>query len=377
MDNQQAVQSDIGTYSEVETPALLLDSEIMMCNLEEMASFSQEYGVDLRPHTKTHKCPELALKQIELGATGIAVAKLSEAQVMAHGGISDIQIANEVVAPEKILKLANLLEMCRITVAVDNRSNVDMISGIMKEQGQEMDVLLDIDVGLHRCGIPWEHTEQIIRFANYVDKKQGIRLKGIMTHAGQVYGCRNVQEVEMIGRFEGETMSGLARVIRKSGLDCGTISVGSTPTAMHSGKVDGVTEIRPGNYIFHDAIQVSLGVKDYSSCALSVLATVISTPSRNRVILDSGSKSLGTEKGAHGNRSIQGFGYMMNKKGVIKRLSEEHGFIGRIPSGESYWIGEKVRIIPNHACFVVNLYDRIFSFKENKYYQIEARGCNR
>lgn len=361
--------------SEIETPSLIVNTNILQKNIENMANFTKNQNINLRPHTKTHKCPEIAKMQIRDGAIGIAVAKVSEAEVMAKAGIKDIQIANEVVAPKKIMKLISLLEKCKITIAVDNKKNVDMISKLMKENNFSIEVLVDIDVGLHRCGISYRNPEKIVSFIKFINSLPCVNFKGIMTHAGQVYKSKNINEVKEIGLFEGRKMVQLANYIRKRGFECETVSVGSTPTARIAGTVEVVTEIRPGNYIFNDYIQVSMGVAKISDCALRVLSSIISKPTKNRVIIDAGSKSLGVEKGK-GNL-IKGYGHIINKKARIKKLSEEHGIIGNIQKGVNFKLGEKIQIIPNHACFTVNLYDKIVSYVDGKEFEIEARGCNK
>lgn len=362
--------------SKIDTPALIVDSEIMQKNIESMAKFAKQQKINLRPHTKTHKCPELAKRQLQYGAVGIAVAKVSEAEVMAKAGINDIQIANEVVGETKIKRLLKVMESAKMTIAVDNYANVEMLSELMQKNHTSVDVLIDINVGLNRCGFWYGDYQQIFNFAECLESRPGINLKGIMCHAGQAYKCNNIEEVEKIGLFEGRKMDDLARYLRIKGVKCETVSVGSTPTARFAGTVEGVTEIRPGNYIFYDNIQASMGVVNYSRCALKVLSSVISVPADDRVIIDAGSKTLALDTGAHGSKSIEEFGYLLGRKAKITHLSEEHGFIEKIGEGEKFKLDEKILIIPNHACTAVNLSDKIVSPREGKEYQIEARGCN-
>jgi len=361
---------------EIDTPSLIVNPDVLQRNIMDMRDFAQKFDVNLRPHVKTHKCPALAKRQIKSGAVGIAVAKVSEAEAMAKDGIKDIQIANEVVAPKKIMRLISLQEKCDLIIAVDNRKNIETISKLMKENKTSIDVLADIDIGLHRCGISYKNPGTIVRFVKFLNSKPGINFKGIMTHAGQAYKCKNIKQVKEIGLFEGKKMVELANLIRKeTRVECETVSVGSTPTAKFAGRVRGVTELRPGNYIFNDYIQVALGVANISNCALRILSSVISTPTRNRVIIDAGSKSLGLDKGAHGNEKIKGYGYIVNKRAMIKRLSEEHGFIGNIQRSEDFSLGERIQIVPNHACYVVNLHDKIIG-TDGEEFAIKARGCS-
>ena len=201
----------------LDTPSLIVDGRILERNLDFMADVARKNNVSLRPHIKTHKCPELARRQLEKGATGIAVAKVTEAQVMAAAGLRDIQIANEVVAPSKLRKLIQLLETTRMTIIVDNRQNVDLISRMMAEAGKEIEVLIDINVGLNRTGLSQANPRKILNFASYLNKKRGINFEGIMTHAGQVYHCTTIKEVEKVGLFEGRRMVELAGFLKKGG----------------------------------------------------------------------------------------------------------------------------------------------------------------
>jgi D-serine deaminase-like pyridoxal phosphate-dependent protein len=295
---------------------------------------------------------------------------------MASAGMRNIQIANEVVDPNKIMRLVALSEKCKITIAVDNRENVELISRVMREHDASMDVLIDIDVGLHRCGLSISQPNRIARFAKFLDSQSGIEFKGIMTHAGQVYRATTAREVKEIGLFEGKKMVELANLLkREAKVRCETVSVGSTPTARYAGSVRGVTEIRPGNYVFNDNIQVSMGTANVADCALRVLSSVVSIPTKSRVIVDAGSKSLGTERVPWRRNSLRGYGQILNKKALIRRLSDEHGFIGDIQKGERFALGERILIIPNHACFTVNLYDKIIG-TDGREFEIAARGCN-
>lgn len=371
------------SISDLETPVLILDTGIMHRNLDRMARIARENGVDLRPHVKTHKCPDLAREQLRSGAIGIAVAKLSEAEVMVRSGIENIQIANEIVDPRKIERLALLAKEAeedtkpQVTIAADNPDNVDHLSSVMSRHGASLNVLVDIDIGYHRTGLPWKKPDMIARFVRHIRSAPGLHFLGIMTHAGQVYSSTNIHDVEEIGIHEGTSMAGLARQLANRGLECECVSVGSTSTAPFAAQVEGITEIRPGNYIFNDAIQMSLGVARVEDCALRILATVTSTPSKEWIIIDAGSKSLGPETGFAGNRNLTGHGHILGKDAVIDKLTEEHGFIGGIGTGETFELGEVIEIIPNHACFCVNLHDRMIGKQDGKEYRIEARGCVR
>ena len=344
------------TLETIETPALVIDDATLERNLHRMQGLVDRYSVNLRPHVKTHKIPEIAHRQLDAGAIGIAVAKVAEAEVMADAGITDIQIANQVVGSSKIERLMKLNEMHRVTCAVDSVKLVRRLSSAADETAQSLRILIEIDSGLHRCGL--QDYDDVKTVADEILKSDRLELEGIMTHAGHAYGANSVEEVERIGRAEGELMVSMAERLRSDGHQVAVVSVGSTPTAPYAVQVSGVTELRAGNYVFNDMIQVSGGSASLDDCALSVVATVISVPSHTRAVIDAGSKALGLDKGAHGRGGVTGHGFILNKRGVISRLSEEHGVLEH--EGESFEIGERLRIIPNHACAVVNLFDHVW-----------------
>lgn len=342
--------------STIETPALVIDDARLERNIRRMQHLAQQYGVALRPHVKTHKIPELAKRQLDAGAVGIAVAKIGEAEVMAAAGIHDIQIANQVVSESKIERLMALNRSVRVTCAVDSADNARALSDAARRHDLTLSVLIEIDSGLHRCGL--ESIHDILALAELVENLEGLQLEGIMTHAGHAYGAESIEEVAEIGRSEGELMVSIAERLRAGGHTVTTVSVGSTPTAPYAVRIPGVTELRVGNYVFNDMIQVSGGSAALDDCALSVFATVISTPSPTRAVIDAGSKALGLDMGAHGRGAVTGHGCLLGKHGVISRLSEEHGVIEH--DGETFTVGERLRIVPNHACAVVNLYDFVW-----------------
>jgi len=362
-------------FSEIESPALLIEEAVLERNLIRMQSLADRYQVRLRPHIKTHKMPSLAKRQISVGARGIAVAKLSEAELMATHGLTDIQIANQIVGPLKIARLRDLARKVRLSCAVDSPSQVRELSAAFASETAPLDLLIEIDTGLHRCGL--SRLENVIELAQYIIACPGVKLAGLMTHAGHAYATvGNPEKRRSIAREEGETLTALADTLRAAGIAIETISVGSTPTATEVARVPGITELRVGNYIFNDMIQVALGVATLSDCALTVLATVISVPSEDRAVIDAGSKALSLDLGAHGSAAVSGYGGIIDRDALLTRLSEEHGIIAL--AGEKFRIGERLRIIPNHACATVNLYDRAYLVRDGAVSDelaVEARGC--
>ncbi len=362
--------------SDLETPALLIEKSKLERNIKNMQALADRRGVKLRPHTKTHKTPEIAKIQIEHGANGIAVAKIAEAEVMADAGIKDIQIANIVVGNSKVERLFALHErLDSLSCNVDSNDAVNAIAKKFDENDKWLDVYIEINSGHNRSGL--NSYKDIYQLASFIQNSSGVNLIGLFTHAGQAYAADSREQIEEIGKHEGEFLREIAEQLLNDRIYIANISVGSTPTAPYCSKVEGVTEIRPGNYVFYDMIQTGLGSCQIEDCALTVLATVISIPEKNRVIIDAGAKALNLDKGVSEKLSPEGYGYVTGKKCLIERLSEEHGIIAH--SGEHFYIGEKLRIIPNHACVVTNLFDIAFLVDNNEIvgqYSIKARGMS-
>jgi D-serine deaminase-like pyridoxal phosphate-dependent protein len=358
----------------VDTPALLIDLDIVRRNLKEMQKKADECRVDLRPHIKTHKIPELAHLQLDLGARGITVAKVSEAEVMAEAGIKDILIANQVVSEKKLNRLAALSRKVYISVGLDSISAAEKLSATFAASGLTIEYFIEINSGLNRCGVL--PGREAVELYQAIAGLPSLRFKGIFTHAGQVYAAGSLAEVMEVSRHESKTMVETARALAEAGTNVEIISVGSTPTMKVWQGQEGVNEIRPGNYIFHDAIQISLGVATVEECALSIAATVISRPARERAVIDGGSKAFSSDRGAHGKEMASGFGIVVGKRATLARLSEEHGVMNLDPD-EPLEVGDRVRIIPNHACAAVNLFDRAYGMSNGEIveeFKIAARG---
>lgn len=314
-------------------------------------------------------------KQIEYGACGITVAKLSEAEVMAKAGITDILIAYPLSSPLKLRKLASLLPLAKITLAVDDPKQAERIHQCLEHTASAIDVWIKVDTGLHRCGV--EPGKETVALAKEISKYPKLRLQGLFTHAGHSYAASSVQEIERIGIYEGQAIAESAEWCEKEGIPIRHRSVGSTPTFRISGKQPGITEVRPGNAVFFDAIQVGLGVATFEQCALRLLSSVVSLRPQERVVLDTGSKSLSLDQGAHGNATVKGFGHVVDHPELtLQRLSEEHG-IAAVARHTNLALADRVQIIPNHACTVVNLFDSYVLHRKGTVvgeWRIDARG---
>jgi len=360
----------VATIHDLETPVVLVDLDVVERNIQRMARKALRHGVALRPHAKTHKIIELARMQLAAGAKGISLAKVSEAEVFARAGFGDIFIAYPVFGRGKPERLLVLAETVRLAVGVDSEDGARALGGVFRQSGRPLDVLLKVDVGLRRVGVL---PERALEMGRRIAALQGVRLRGLFTHAGQGYLEQSLEAVAAVGRHEGQTLASLAEEFLSAGIPLEEVSVGSTPTAPHAMEVSGVTECRPGNYIYNDASQVSLGTCRPEDCAMSVLATLISVPAADRAVVDAGSKTLSSDPLRP---SPGGYGMILGRASRLQRLSEEHGVLEVVP-GESFRVGERVRILPNHACVVSNLHDRVLGIRGERVeveFQVAARG---
>jgi len=340
----------------LDTPALMINWPVMLNNINAMADFCHHAGVNLRPHTKTHKSPLIAAQQLKAGASGITVAKLEEAEVMVQAGLTDILVAYPILGPVKIERLLQLRHFADIIVTVDSLEGVRALSEAGVRSKKPVSIYIEIDTGLGRVGL--KAGKQAVEFIKQVNLLPGVDYRGLMTHAGHAHGAQG-DKLKRIGYDEGNLLVEIAEELRKAGVATDVISVGSTPTARISGSVPGVTELRPGTYVFNDASLVDTGHCDPDDCALTVLVTVISHPAPNRFVIDAGSKSLSSDQPG----SVQGYG-MIRSMGQILRsritwLNEEHGVIETLQDESGHLhIGHKIEVIPNHACPVVNLFNQ-------------------
>jgi len=357
--------------SDVDTPALLVNYDRLRANLDRMAHLARNADLRLRPHTKTHKTVEIAKMQLAAGASGITVAKIGEAQVMADAGVDDILIAHEVVGAAKIERLIELAKRVKVAVGVDSIEAAMPLSMSFAQQGLRLRVLIEVDIGLHRCGI---QPDAVVDFARAINALPGLNLVGVFTYPGHVYAARNDNEVAGIAAYECRVMGEIAHHLGRLANVGEWMSGGSTPTAPHYHSDCGLTEMRPGTYVFNDRTQLGRWWARGEDCALTVLATVVSAPEPGRAVLDAGSKSLASDLVP----SLPGYGMLKeDAAAVIARVNEEHGFLDLSQSQLKLRVGDKVEVIPNHCCATVNLYDEMLVVKESEIaetWRIAARG---
>ena len=343
--------------SDLDTPALIVDIDKLKHNIADMADFAAAQGIQLRPHAKTHKTPEIGRLQLEAGAVGLTVAKLSEAEVFIEAGCREILVAYPLVGEAKHRRLIELCRRANITTVVDHSDIADGLSRSTSASGLELPLLVEVDTGLNRCGV--RPGAPALELAHQIARLPGLRFAGLLTHEGHAQLAGAPDQVRATGLSAGEMMAETAELIRKSGLEVPIISVGLTATAKITATVAGVTETRPGIYVFYDRSEVLHQVVKPDRCAARVLATVATRPTSDRIILDSGTKALTSDR-AGVTPPVTGHGYVIDHPDwEIKSLSEEHGAT-TIPPDDPVRIGDRVEIIPNHICPVINLFDSMF-----------------
>jgi len=346
------------------TPFVAIDRARVTSNIASMQELARTAGVALRPHAKTHKSPAIARWQLEAGAIGICCAKLAEAEVFAEAGIKDIRVPYPVNPVNADRVRALLSSGVTLSIVVDDVEVARQWSQAMAGAGAKLAVLVKVDVGFHRCGIDPDspHAVEAIRT---ISEFSGLSLRGLLSHAGHSYGANSAHELAEIADKEIGLLRAMAARAKDAGVEIQELSVGSTPTARFITIQKGVTEMRPGNYVFYDRTQVGLGATTLSGCAMSVVSTVVSRPVASRVIFDAGSKTL-TSDAARGFGTTVGHGLVYpdletdtpQPSITIERLSEEHA-VARVLPNCTLRPGDRVRIVPNHACVVTNLADEL------------------
>lgn len=359
----------------METPYIAIEESIAEQNIERMANLAKENGVQLRPHIKTHKLPSFAKKQLAQGAVGITVATISEAEVMASAGINDIFIAYPIVTESKAEQLILLKQkVSNLIVGVDSMFGANILHQIAKKHNEKIQVRLEIDTGLSRTGVSPETAADI---AEQVVQLDHLVFEGIFTFKGAVYEGEGTRNLEAAGKEEGEMMIRVATAIKERGINISSISVGSSPSAATVVKVAGVTEVRPGTYIFNDVMQEAFGLCTWEDCAAHVVCTVVSKSKKGHIVIDGGSKTFATDVQPDGAPLyLKGFGKVKGyPNAVFERMNEEHGVIEL--NGEDINIGDQISIIPNHICSTVNLHNHVFIKKQDNSVEkldVAARG---
>ena len=348
-----------------DTPAVVVDRTRLMRNLERVQQVAQANQLALWPHIKTHKCVKLATLQVSGGAEGLSVAKPGEAIAFMEAGFRDILVAYPGLSEEKVRRLLVSGDSvgASLTFTADSLAGVEVLGSEALRFGRELPVMLKIDVGLHRCGIDPDATD-LPCVAQAIDRAPGLRLAGILSHAGHSYAASSPASIRKIAAEEKEIMLNVADRLIQHGTPAPLISVGSTPTVLANAGFEGIGQIRPGNYVFCDLTQVRLGLVALDDVALFVLARVVSR-GRDWVVIDAGSKTLSSDTAPHSAKSGLGYGIAFRPEDPlvleagfrVERLSEEHGVVA--DQAQLLKVGDLLRVFPNHACPVMNLTDRV------------------
>ena len=357
--------------NDLETPALVVDLDRMHRNLDRGAAYARQHGIALRPHIKTHKSPLLAREQLERGATGLTCATPYEAEVMSEV-CDDLLVMYPPVGAHRARRLAELAERVRLTVALDSETAARDLSHAAAEAGSDIGVYVELDAGMHRVGV--QSAGDAVTLAKRVASLPHLAVAGIAFYPGHVRGP--VSE-------HGAQLADLRRIVaeardtfQRAGLPADTVSAGSTPTLWETHQIPGVTEMRPGTYIFNDRTTAEIGACTLDDCALTVLATVVSTAVPGQAVIDAGAKALGREPMRGG--SGDGFGSLAGDPNVtVKSMSEEHGILDLSRSSWRPRVGERVRVIPNHVCIVVHLADVVYGQRDDALvssWPVAARG---
>ena len=345
----------------IETPAVLIDLAKLESNLNSMQRLADDNGVALRPHAKTHKSVEIGRRQIALGACGLTVATIDEALVFLDNGFDSITLSRPILSADKFDRLfaGRSQPGVDLRVVVDSEAGVGIAAAAVSRASEVLGVFVKVDVGLRRCGVDPDGPEAV-EVAQKIGESDKLEFRGILSHAGQAYAAGSRHDAGEVAETERRTMMAVRDALTEKGIAVPEVSVGSTPTVLAAGSFEGITEIRPGNYVFLDLLPIGVGVVSEQEVALTVIATVISK-NADYFITDAGSKTLASDAGAHGMVGTRGFGvaypedrYLSSAHRLsVEGLSEEHGKLAR--TNFDLDVGSKVRIIPNHSCPVANL----------------------
>lgn len=348
-------------FSELETPAVLIDLDRAETNLKRAQEAANAAGLALRPHIKTHKLPFFAHRQVELGATGITVQKLGEAEVMADAGLTNLLLTFNIIGAAKLNRLKALHERVTIRVVADSAECISGLAATFTDPNHPLGVFVECDTGMGRCGV--QSPAAAIALAQDILAAPGLAFAGLMTYPAT-------------GKYReaAQWLTEARAAFDAAGIPVPAITTGGTPDIWNMREAAGIaTEYRPGTYIYMDRSQVAAGAATFEDCALTVLATIVSRPTENRAIIDAGSKSLTSDL-----LGLVGHGHVLEfPEARITGLSEEHGTLDVSDCARKPQIGDLIRIIPNHCCPVTNLFDHVHLLRDGTLVQtlpVAARG---
>lgn len=326
---------------DLETPSVLIDLDRMERNIARMQERCNTLGLAFRPHIKTHKIPDIARMQLDAGAVGIACQKVSEAEVFTAAGINDIQIPYNIVGSQKTARLADLALYNRITVSADNETVIAGLAEAARTNEMTIRVMVDLATDIQRTGAP---VEEVVELAKKIDADENLHFAGLMVYPSNPVVRPVIQEALMR--------------LGEAGIGVDSVSGGGSGAALHAHEVPELTELRVGTYVFNDWSSVGKGWVMPDDCAMTIIATVVSHPTHDRVILDSGSKTLAADRWNEGHGCIVEY-----PEARIYQLSEEHAHCDFSACETRPDIGERVHVIPVHTCVVSNLHDQLYGVR--------------
>jgi len=339
----------------------------MESNLQKMADYADEHKLSLRPHTKTHKSPVLARRQIERGAIGLTVAKPGEAEVMLQASPKELLIAFPTIGLAKMARLKEVARHTSLTVALDSLEAAHALS----DSQVPAKIFVEFDAGLGRVGVK---PDELVPLITAIKKLPHVQYDGLSFYPGHI---KDLGE-EGLGKIEALNVSlnNILETLDEAGISRRVISGGSTPTMYHSHKIFGMTEIRPGTYIFNDRNTINSGACLLEDCAATVIVTVVSTSHAGQIIVDGGSKTFSSDR-LHNDPGVS-FGRVLNAPGaVFRKMNEEHGFIDVTECGQTFKVGDKLQVLMNHVCVVMNLHEQAHGHRNGAVetsWPIAARG---
>jgi D-serine deaminase-like pyridoxal phosphate-dependent protein len=339
----------------LDTPAMLVDLDIAEANIASMAAFARRSGLRLRPHLKTHKSLAMARRQLAAGAVGLCAATVGEAAAFAVGGVTDLTLAYPVVGARKLERLAAVCRAADLTLVADSTAVADGYQEVARQAGRTLRVLIEVDTGMGRVGATPDAAPGLAR---HLSGCHGLEFHGILTHAGHAHDAEGQLGVERVAREEAAIMGAVRAELERAGHEVAVVSAGSSLTARYLSAADGITEIRPGTYVYNDLRTLACWSCTYEEIAATMLATVISVDG-TRVVVDAGSKTLTTSTDP-----VYGQGHLLSRPdGAFTRLSEEHGVLS-VDGAPRLSVGDRVRILPIHACVWSDLQPEVYGIRD-------------
>lgn len=358
--------------SEIDTPALVVDLDIFERNLARVAQYTRDHSLRLRPHTKTHKSVKIARQQLASGAAGLTVAKVSEAEIIVQAEPADLLVAFPVLGRAKLQRLMEVARKTHIIVALDSFTAARELSEAAAAAGVDVGILAEVDVGLGRVGVT--PGQPLIELAQCIGKLPHVALEGITFYPGHIKNmdATGMRALEALSELVGTILADL----RRAGFEPKIVSGGSTPTLFHSHSIEGLTEIRPGTYVFNDLNTVRSRACAMEDCAATILATVVSTARPGQMVLDGGSKTFSSDRSVLPDDDR--FGYIVEAPAArFHKMNEEHAFVDISAETRRFSVGERVRVIPNHICVAVNLHEKVYGVRGGvveETWTVDARG---